>query len=75
MHFRPMGNPRPCWHCTAFGGLVYQGTAARCLHGDALSIQAMPANGCAFWQREVGADDEPDQRPADCRQTSVEATV
>lgn len=63
MHFRPMLDPRPCWHCTSFGGLTYQGSAAACQHRGSYHVRAMPENGCAFWKREVGADDEPDQRP------------
>lgn len=59
-----MIDPRPCWHCTQFLGLIYQGTAAACQQGGGFHFRAMPENGCAFWQREVGADDEPDQRPA-----------
>lgn len=59
MYFMRHTDSRPCWHCTSFGGMVYQGTAARCVHGEGLSIRAMPADGCAFWRREVGADDEP----------------
>ncbi len=57
MHFSPHTNsPRACWHCTHFLALVYKGTAAKCSRGG---ITAMPEHGCAFWEREVGADDEP----------------
>lgn len=52
-------DPRPCWYCTSFGGMVYQGSAARCLQGQLVSIRAMPADGFAFLGREVGTDDEP----------------
>lgn len=60
----PEFNPRrdeycPCWHCTHFGGMLYQGTAARCTRPGACAIAAQPVNGCAFWIREIGADDEP----------------
>jgi hypothetical protein len=61
-HFQPHSSERrPCWHCSRFIGLIYQGSAAACELG---TVRAMPAQGCAFWQREVGADDEPDQQPA-----------
>ncbi len=53
------GAERPCWHCQSFGGLVYQGTAARCLRQGGTPIAAQPRYGCAFWVREPGADDEP----------------
>ncbi len=60
LHFTPSRIEfQPCWHCTSFGELVYAGTAARCRLEGRTSIQAAPATGCAFWQREVGADDEP----------------
>ena len=50
---------RPCWHCTHFGGLLYRATAARCLRPGAPLVAAAPDSGCAFWIREIGADDEP----------------
>ena len=57
MYFSPhTTRPQPCWHCTHFVALVYQGSAAKCRRGG---ITAMPDRGCAFWEREVGADDEP----------------
>ena len=60
MYSTPGGNlNQPCWHCTHFIALVYQGTAARCARADKQSIQAAPTTGCAFWQREPGVDDEP----------------
>ena len=58
MHFTPhSATPQVCWHCRHFLALVYQGTAAKCALPP--GIQAMPDSGCAFWEREVGADDEP----------------
>ena len=57
MYFTPhTTSPQACWHCTHYMALVYQGSAARCRRGG---IKAMPERGCAFWEREVGADDEP----------------
>ena len=50
----------PCWHCTRFIELVAEGTAARCASGG---IRALPARGCAFWEREPGTDDEPEAVP------------
>ena len=56
MYFSPhTTSPQACWHCTQFLALVYQGSAAKCSRGG---IRAMPERGCAFWEREVGADDE-----------------
>ena len=60
MYSTPGGNlNQPCWHCTYFIALVYEGAAARCVRAGQLSIQAAPTTGCAFWQREPGVDDEP----------------
>ena len=59
-HFRPHANDaRPCWHCRHYGGLMYQGSAAWCLHPGSARVRAMPADGCAAFGREPGADDEP----------------
>jgi hypothetical protein len=59
-HFSPWAStPRPCWHCAHFVGLIYAGSAARCGLPLKASVVATPSTGCAFWLREVGADDEP----------------
>jgi len=50
---------RPCWHCTAFGGLTAQGTAALCRRLGCCRVRSSPDTGCCQWQREVGSDDEP----------------
>ena len=57
MYFTPhINSPHACWHCTHFLALAHQDTAAKC--GLLPGIRAMPERGCAFWEREVGADDE-----------------
>jgi hypothetical protein len=48
-----------CWWCTAFGGMVYQGTAALCNRPGGSRVRAQPQTGCVGFMREVGADDEP----------------
>jgi hypothetical protein len=64
-HFRPyLAEPRPCWQCHHFGALIYQGSAAWCRMPGASAVRAMPQAGCSAWEREVGADDEPDLVPA-----------
>ena len=64
-HFTPWSaTVRPCWHCTSFRGLVYAGSAARCARPNSAAVRSMPANGCSAFEREVGADDEPDVMPA-----------
>lgn len=60
-HFNPWSStPRPCWHCNAFAGLLYGGSAARCTRPYSATVRSMPANGCSAFEREVGADDEPE---------------
>jgi hypothetical protein len=54
-HFSPWRAPRPCWFCTHYVEMIAGGSAALCALGG---VRAMPVNGCAFWGREVGADDE-----------------
>ena len=57
MHFTPhTASSQACWHCTQFVSMVYHGSASRCALPP--GIRAMPERGCAFWEREVGADDE-----------------
>lgn len=51
---------RPCWHCRAYAGLTGQGSAAVCRdRSGAVSVRTNPEQGCSFWEREPGADDEP----------------
>ena len=38
--------------------MLYAGSAARCGIGGGHRVQAHPPGGCAFWEREVGSDDE-----------------
>lgn len=49
----------PCWHCTAFAGMLYEGSAAACAIPSGPRVRSHPATGCAFYAREPGADDEP----------------
>ena len=63
-HFSPWVDPRPCWFCAHFGRMLHDGTAALCARPDLSRVQASPTNGCAFWEREPGSDDEPDWVPA-----------
>jgi hypothetical protein len=44
--------------------MLHDGTAALCARPELSRVQASPANGCAFWEREPGVDDEPDWVPA-----------
>ena len=63
-HFYPWVEPRPCRFCHHFDRIVYDGTAALCARQGEPRVQASPGNGCAFWEHEPGADDEPDWVPA-----------
>ena len=44
--------------------LVYNGTAALCSRPGCPRVRSMPANGCSAFEREPGADDDPDVVPA-----------
>ena len=55
---------RPCWHCTSFMAMIYEGSAASCGLANAARVRSMPERGCSAWQREVGADDVPERVPA-----------
>ena len=64
-HFSPWGTePQPCWHCTSYLGLIYEGSAACCGNSIGPLVRAMPAHGCSIFEREPGSDDEPDSMPA-----------
>lgn len=48
---------RPCWHCRWSGGLLYQ-IHWKCLRPGGIPVVATPKTGCAFYEREPGADDD-----------------
>ncbi len=76
MSFNPYAtNPRPCWHCLHFLALTVGGSAALCgrkRSGPSTAVVASPRRGCAFFDREVGVDDEPDWVPAPLTAAQVE---
>ncbi|HEV3018859.1 MAG TPA: hypothetical protein VGY49_07550 [Burkholderiaceae bacterium] len=48
---------RGCLTCTHFHGQFYCGHVL-CERDRARYVVGVPAQGCAFWEREPGADDE-----------------
>jgi hypothetical protein len=55
----PYGTARPCRGCEHWAGDVPGTTdACYCLY-DRLQVQANKRQGCVFWVRAIGADDEP----------------
>lgn len=54
---------RPCWHCSRFEALIYGGSAALCTLRNGPRVQSMPRDGCGMFERDVGADDEPERGP------------
>ena len=48
---------RGCLTCTHFLGRYYCGDVV-CEREKAVKVIAVASMGCAFWQREPGADDE-----------------
>jgi hypothetical protein len=47
---------RPCWYCRYFGRMGGAHSAV-CERGDGL-LRSQPENGCAFYEREPGVDDD-----------------
>ena len=47
---------RRCATCVHFGHWISDGYHAWCLHGRI--VIAQPQNGCSYWMREIGADDD-----------------
>ena len=60
------GTPKPCRWCAYFGrwapvlvgGKETPGVVAVCNRDDYVRHVAQPEQGCAFWMREIGADDD-----------------
>lgn len=50
-------DPRPCWQCQWFGYLMAENSHGQCQKPTNVPMITMPNDGCAFWQREPGADD------------------
>jgi len=66
---------RRCWHCTSFAGLMSTGSHIQYCRTAWLSVHAASWGGCALWQREVGADDEPGPLTANGVRSTLQATV
>lgn len=47
-----------CRGCEHYGGDLNGGVHAVCVRGPGDRVVAMPANGCAFWVRAIGSDDD-----------------
>ena len=61
-YFQPMphyegARARGCFTCAHFHGR-FLATHLVCEHRGATWVMGQPQNGCAFWQREPGSDDE-----------------
>lgn len=62
--FFPIYVARPCWQCHWFGYLMAENPHGFCVRPGGSGMISIPKNGCAFWLREAGIDDEPTRRPA-----------
>lgn len=52
-HFQHATPDRSCWTCKHWNGeTVADGAHSVCMYDGRVLIQAMPATGCAFWNRE-----------------------
>ena len=49
-------HPSGCYTCRWFGERV--GFDVRCADPRAPHVRSLPEQGCAFWEREPGSDDE-----------------
>ena len=56
-YFSPHVQARPCRWCRFFVGMDACGSAV-CRQGGYTFLQAAPQRGCAFFEREPGADDD-----------------
>jgi len=55
-----------CWHCRHFEGLAAAGSVAVCRAGSGYPrVRSMPEWGCSGFEREPGADDDPEAVPAE----------
>jgi hypothetical protein len=75
-HFSPwQDGHRPCWHCTHFVAVVYQGSAAMCSAPSHPVIRSNPIQGCASFTRQSGADDVQDSGPASISNAALLALI
>jgi len=56
--FNPYGTPKPCVGCEHFAERIAGGSHILCVHGGRKQVHAQPEQGCVYWVRCVGADDE-----------------
>jgi hypothetical protein len=49
---------RHCRRCEHWGDDVAGGSHALCLREDGRRVQANPEQGCVYWVRAIGVDDE-----------------
>lgn len=53
----------PCWWCRWWAGVDTSDRHGLCDRPKLSRVQALPERGCAFYEREPGADDEPEWAP------------
>ncbi len=61
-HFDPYGNPRPSVRCEHFAEFRAGGSIVLCGHGGREQVIAQPEQGCVYWVRATGADDDKPER-------------
>ena len=59
LNFDPWGELHPCWWCRWWAGVDSSGAHGLCDTPHTCRVTALPSRGCAFYEREPGADDEP----------------
>lgn len=61
-HFSGPAGQRPCSQCHHYGGPLPSNTVnCFCRHPRLSPVVGQPEHGCAYWEREPGADDDQHQ--------------
>jgi hypothetical protein len=63
-YFAGQDEPHPCRTCRHYGGpLPDNDVNGFCQHPRLSPVVGQPENGCAFWEREPGTDDDEMHQP------------
>ena len=62
--------PGGCYTCRYFGRRI-GGSAVWCANPGGEHVRSQAERGCAFWERESGADDDLHDRPAAVGSSSI----
>lgn len=60
----PARTDKACWFCRWYDGMDGSGTLALCSNEGCSRCRSQPVEGCSRFEREPGADDVLEWRPA-----------